>query len=226
LAETQVHLVRHGHVENPRRVLYGRLPGFNLSAVGRAQAELLARYFAPLPVAAVWSSPLERAQQTAAAIAEAHGLVVETDVRLIEATNLFEGAAGNIAWYVLRHPALWLKLRDPRGPSWGERNVDLAARIQEAVTAAREAAAGRHAVLVSHQAPIYVARLAYERRSLTHWPARRECALGSVTSLSFNGDTLTGVRYSEPAAAPLRAVAGTTPAPEAGRGGPGAGPPG
>jgi broad specificity phosphatase PhoE len=204
LAETLVHLVRHGQVENPRRVLYGRLPGFNLSPVGRAQAELLARYFAALPVAAVWSSPLERAQQTAAGIAEAHGLEVQTDVRLIEASNLFEGAAGNVAWYLLRHPALWWKLRDPGGPSWGERNVDLAARIQDAVTSAREAWPGRHVVLVSHQAPIYVARLAYERRSLTHWPGRRRCALGSVTSLSFNGDTLTGVRYSEPAAAPLR----------------------
>lgn len=204
MAETLIHLVRHGHVENPKRVLYGRLPGFNLSAVGRAQAELLARYFAPLPVALVWASPLERAQQTAAKIAEGHGLKVETDVRLIEASNLFEGAAGNIAWYVLRHPALWWKLRDPGGPSWGERNIDMAARIQDAVASAREAAAGRHAVLVSHQAPIYVARLAFERRSLTHFPGRRECALASVTTLTFNGDTLAGVRYSEPAAAALR----------------------
>ncbi len=206
MAETLVHLVRHGQVENPKRVLYGRLPGFDLSVNGRAQAELLAKYFAMLPVALVRSSPLERAQQTAAGIAEAHGLEVETDLRLIEASNIFEGAAGNLAWYILRHPALWLKLSDPRGPSWGERNVDLAARIQDAVAAARAAVPGRHAVLVSHQAPIYVARLAFERRSLTHWPGRRECALGSVTTLTFNGDTLTGVRYGEPAASALRRV--------------------
>jgi broad specificity phosphatase PhoE len=206
LAETLVHLVRHGQVENPKRVLYGRLPGFNLSANGRAQAELLTRHFAALPVAAVRSSPLERAQQTAAGIAEAHGLEVETDLRLIEASNIFEGVAGNLAWYIVRHPALWLKLSDPRGPSWGERNVDLAARIQDAVAAAREAVPGRHAVLVSHQAPIYVARLAFERRSLTHWPGQRKCSLGSVTTLTFKGDTLTGVRYSEPAAAALRRV--------------------
>jgi broad specificity phosphatase PhoE len=206
LAETMIHLVRHGHVENPQRVLYGRLPGYNLSARGRAQAQLLARYFAATPLAAVRASPLERAQQTAAVIAEPHGLEVETDLRLIEASNVFEGAAGNKLWYLLRHPALWLKLHDPRGPSWGERNIDLATRVQEAVTAAREAYAGRQAVLVSHQAPIYVARLAYERRSLTHWPLQRGCALGSVTTLSFDGATLTGVRYAEPAAAALRQV--------------------
>jgi broad specificity phosphatase PhoE len=206
LAETLVHLVRHGHVENPKRVLYGRLPGFNLSASGRAQAELLARHFAAAPLAAVWSSPLERAQQTAARIAEEHGLEVVSELRLIEASNVFEGAAGSKLWYILRHPALWLKLRDPSGPSWGERNIDLATRVQEAVTAAREAYAGSQAVLVSHQAPIYVARLAYERRSLTHWPVQRECALGSVTTLTFDGATLSGVRYAEPAAAALRRV--------------------
>ena len=206
MAETLIHLVRHGHVENPKRVLYGRLPGYNLSAQGRAQAELLARYFAAVPLAAVLASPLERAQQTATMIAEPHGLEVETDLRLIEASNVFEGAAGNKLRYVLRHPALWLKLRDPRGPSWGERNIDLVTRVQEAVTAAREVYAGRQAVLVSHQAPIYVARLAYERRSLTHWPAQRKCTLGSVTTLSFDGATLTGVRYAEPAAAALRRV--------------------
>jgi broad specificity phosphatase PhoE len=206
LAETTIHLVRHGHVENPKRVLYGRLPGYHLSAQGRSQAELLARHFAAVPLAAVWASPLERAQQTAAVIAGAHGLEVETDLRLIEASNIFEGAAGSKLWYVVRHPALWLKLRDPRGPSWGERNIDLVTRVQDAVTAAREALAGRQAVLVSHQAPIYVARLAYERRSLTHWPVQRKCALGSVTTLGFDGATLTGVRYAEPAAAALRRV--------------------
>jgi broad specificity phosphatase PhoE len=204
LAETLIHLVRHGHVENPKRVLYGRLPGFSLSARGRAQAELLARHFAAAPVAAVWASPLERAQETAARIAAEHGLEVVSELRLIEASNVFEGAAGNKLWYVLRHPALWLKLRDPSGPSWGERNIDLATRVQDAVTAAREACSGRQVVLVSHQAPIYVARLAYERRSLTHWPVQRRCALGSVTTLTFNSATLTGVRYAEPAAAALR----------------------
>jgi broad specificity phosphatase PhoE len=206
LAETLIHLVRHGHVENPKRVLYGRLPGFRLSPRGRAQAELLARHFAGVPVAAVWASPLERAQETAARIAVEHGLEVVSELRLIEASNVFEGAAGNKLWYVLRHPALWLKLRDPSGPSWGERNIDLATRVQDAVTAAREAYDGRQVVLVSHQAPIYVARLAYERRSLSHWPVQRRCALGSVTTLTFSGATLTGVRYAEPAAAALRPV--------------------
>ncbi len=203
MPDTVVHLVRHGQVENPARVLYGRLPGFGLSAAGRAQAELLARHFAGIPLAAVWSSPLERAQQTAAPIAAVHGLEVRTDVRLVEASNLFEGVAGNIVWYILRHPGLWWRLRNVRRPSWGERHVDVAARMREVVVDALRAHPGRHSVLVSHQAPIWLARLAFGSRSLARWPRRRWCALGSVTTLAFDGDRLRGITYAEPAAAAL-----------------------
>jgi broad specificity phosphatase PhoE len=201
---TTIHLVRHGQVDNPGRVLYGRLPGFNLSARGRAQAELLGRYFADMPLAAVLSSPLERARQTAVPIAAPHGLEVRTDPRLIESSSIFEGVAGNVAWYILRHPAIWWKLRDTRTPSWGERNVDLAARVQAAVDDARAEFPGQQVVMVSHQAPIWVARLAYERRPVGHRPWRRDCALASVTTVEFDGDQVTRVSYAEPAAAPLQ----------------------
>jgi broad specificity phosphatase PhoE len=201
--ETVIHLVRHGQVENPRRVLYGRLPGYHLSRRGQVQAALLARHFADVPVAAVLASPLERAQQTAAPIAAAHDLEIRTELRLIENSNVFEGVAGNIAWYIARHPRLWWKLRNLRAPSWGERNVDIVERVHAVVEAARDQFAGRHVVLVSHQAPIWVARLAFERRRLTHWPGRRRCTLASVTTLTFNGDKLAGVTYAEPAATAL-----------------------
>jgi broad specificity phosphatase PhoE len=203
LPKTTIHLVRHGHVENPDRVLYGRLPGFNLSARGRAQAELLARHFASIPLTGVLASPLERAQQTAAAIAAPHGLQVEPDERLIEAGSVFEGVAGNLVWYILRNPGVWWKLRDLRTPSWGERNVDLAERVQTVVTSVRERFPGQHVALVSHQAPIWVARLAFERKPLGHWPGRRRCSLASVTTLEFDGDRLERVTYGEPAAAAL-----------------------
>jgi broad specificity phosphatase PhoE len=208
--ETVVHLVRHGQVENPRRVLYGRLPGYHLSSRGQAQADLLAGHFAGVPVAAVVASPLERAQQTATPIAAAHGLQVRTDLRLIETSNIFEGVAGNVAWYIVRHPRLWWKLRDLRAPSWGERNVDMVERVHAVVDAVREEYAGRQVVLVSHQAPIWVARLAFERRRLTHWPGFRRCTLASVTTLTFDGDQLTGVSYGEPAASALLGPAPST----------------
>jgi broad specificity phosphatase PhoE len=187
-------------------VLYGRLPGFSLSARGRAQAKLLAEYFARGPLAAVIASPLERAQQTAEPVAAAHGLEVRTDPRLIEASNVFEGAAGNLAWYILRHPRLWRALRSHRGPSWGERNIDLVARVNEAVTAAREEFSGQAVVLVSHQAPIWVERLALERRSLDHYPQQRRCALASVTTVTYDDGRVVAIDYVEPAAAALLGI--------------------
>jgi len=67
---TVVHLLRHGEVDNPRGIIYGRLPGYHLSANGRAMAEAAADYFAERPVVALYSSPLERAQETARPVAE------------------------------------------------------------------------------------------------------------------------------------------------------------
>jgi broad specificity phosphatase PhoE len=221
--ETVVHLVRHGQVENPRRVLYGRLPGYSLSTRGQAQAGLLARHFADVPLAAVLASPLERAQQTATPIAATHGLELRTDLRLIESSNVFEGVAGNVAWYILRHPKIWWQLRDLRAPSWGERNVDMVERVHAVVDAVRDEFAGQHVVLVSHQAPIWVARLAFERRRLTHWPGWRRCTLASVTTLAFDGDQLVRVTYAEPAAAALLGPPPAAPDPDP-TGGPRSGP--
>jgi broad specificity phosphatase PhoE len=206
VSKTKIHLVRHGHVQNPDRILYGRLPGFVLSDLGRQQAALLARWFGNLPVAVVLASPLERAQQTAEAIAAPHGLQVRADARLIEASNVFEGIAGNLVWYLIRHPwALWA-LRDTRSPSWGERHVDLVERMHQVVTETRAGQPGGDSVLVSHQAPIWVARRAFERRRLPHDPRRRRCGLASVTTLTFDGDDLVEVTYAEPAAAVMRGV--------------------
>lgn len=88
---TVVHLMRHGEVANPDGVLYGRLPGYHLSELGRQMAERVAEHLAPRDVTYVVASPLERAQETATPIAKAHGLDLDTDGRLIEAENVFQG---------------------------------------------------------------------------------------------------------------------------------------
>ncbi|MDP9341254.1 MAG: histidine phosphatase family protein [Actinomycetota bacterium] len=76
--------VRHAEVENPEGVVYGRLAGFHLSAAGLEHAERVGALLASAPVVAVHASPLERAQETARALAAPHGLEVITDERLIE----------------------------------------------------------------------------------------------------------------------------------------------
>src|SRR5690348_5875191 len=84
---TIVHLLRHGEVENPAGIIYGRLPGYHLSANGRAMASAAADFFAGRPVAVLFCSPLERAQETARPVAERLGLDIVTDDRLIESWN-------------------------------------------------------------------------------------------------------------------------------------------
>lgn len=92
MAETTVvHLLRHGEVHNPANVLYGRLPDYHLSDNGRQMAETVAKTVAGRDVTALFSSPLERAQETAAPFAAIFHLDVTVDERLIEAENIFEG---------------------------------------------------------------------------------------------------------------------------------------
>ncbi|WP_298991048.1 histidine phosphatase family protein [uncultured Pseudokineococcus sp.] len=199
---TVVHLLRHGEVHNPEGVLYGRLPGYHLSERGRAMAQRVAEHLvdAGHDIALVVASPLERAQETARASADALGLEVGVDERLVEAGNQFQGLTVGVGDGALRRPEHWWKLRNPLTPSWGEPYVEQAARMRAAADEARVRAEGRHALLVSHQLPIWVTRLSVEGRRYVHDPRRRECSLASLTSLHFVGHRLEGVTYREPAA--------------------------
>jgi len=200
---TVVHLLRHGEVSNPNGVLYGRLPGYHLSANGRLMAAAAADFFAERPVAALFASPLERAQETAQPVAERLGLEIVTDERLIESVNVLEGKTVTLARLAL-NPSNWRYLWNPFRPSWGEPYPQVVTRMRQVIDRAREAAPGQEAVCVSHQLPIWVSRLAAEHRRLWHNPKARQCALGSVTSFTFDGDQLTGVSYAVP---PRRQVA-------------------
>jgi broad specificity phosphatase PhoE len=73
---------------------------------------------------------------------------------------------------------------------------------------AREAAAGHEALLVSHQLPVWTVRCAVEGRRLWHDPRRRQCSLASLTTVTYRGDAVVSVSYSEPAAdlVPLKAA--------------------
>jgi len=86
-----VHFLRHGEVFNPEKILYGRQPGWYLSDRGQEMARTVAEWSKDLDIGALLVSPLQRAQETAAPIAETHGLPIITEDRLIEAANIFEG---------------------------------------------------------------------------------------------------------------------------------------
>ena len=195
---TVVHLLRHGEVYNPEGVLYGRLPGYVLSDLGHEMAQRAADALRDHDLTHVIASPMERAQQTAAPIAASHGLAIGTEPLIIEADNIFEGQRVSVGDGVLKQPRTWRHLWNPFRPSWGEPYDEVAARMGAAVDIARERARGHEAVLVSHQLPIWIARLAAEKRRLWHDPRSRQCSLASLTSMSFDDDTLVAITYTEP----------------------------
>ena len=195
MSTTTVHVLRHGEVYNPGKILYGRLPDFHLSELGNQMAKAAAESLAARDITYVVASPLERAQETAAPIAAEFKLEIATDVRLIESANFFEGKNVSIG-----SPKNWWVLRDPITPSWGEPYLQIAHRMLAAVYTAVHEADGRVAVLVSHQLPIVTVRRYLEGRRLWHDPRRRQCSVASLTSLTFVDGVFTGLAYAEPVA--------------------------
>lgn len=197
--KTTVHLLRHGEVHNPEGVLYGRMDGYHLSERGHEMARVVAETIGDRDITHLRVSPLERAQETARPLAEARGLEIVTDERVIESGNVFEGKRFGAGQNALKNPANWRHLWNPLKPSWGEPFKEVAARMMAAVYDARDAARGHEAVIVSHQLPIWTTRLHVEKRSFLHDPRKRQCTLCSLTSLNFEGERLTSLSYSEPA---------------------------
>ena len=196
---TTVHLLRHGEVHNPDKVLYGRLPHFRLSDDGRQMAVDAAEALRGRDVREVCASPLQRAQETAAPIGAVFGLTTTTDDRLIESTNVFEGKRVGVGDGVLQTPSSWRHLYDPFTPSWGEPYLQIARRMLHATEDVRDRNLGHEAVCVSHQLPIWTVRRYVEGRRLWHHPGIRQCGLASLTSLTWEDEELVFVTYSEPA---------------------------
>jgi len=195
-----VYVVRHGEVENPQKILYGRQPGWRLSQRGQEMAKAVGEWSKGLDLGALHVSPLQRAQETAAPIASAHSLKIYTDERLIEAANIFEGKSFELGSGVLKHPSSWRHLYNPWKPSWGEPYEEQISRMLAAIFDAKKAAAGKDAIVVSHQLPIWILRSAVEGRRLLHDPRKRECTLASVTGIHFDNDgMISGTSYLEPA---------------------------
>lgn len=195
---TTLHLVRHGEVENPKGVIYGRMPGYNLSERGQRQAQQAAERLKDADLAAVWSSPLERAQETAQAIAAPHDIEVVTDDRLLESETTLEGVSRH-ALHFFRSPKQWWHFRNPLRPSWGESFGNIRARMLDAIKDALSEAGAREIVLVSHQTPVLVSRLTLTRKRTPPWLGLTPCETGSITTLELEEDgTVSSASYFAP----------------------------
>jgi broad specificity phosphatase PhoE len=199
---TRIHLVRHGEVDNPNGVLYGRLPNFALTSLGRQMAQASATELASsnTNITRLISSPLLRTLQSARPISEALNLSVSTESQIIEPTNIFEGKKVGLAT-VSANPAFLLKLYNPFQPSWGEPYKQIVARMTEALRRAWDQTPTGEIVMVSHQLPIWSLHLAAAGKPLWHDPRSRRCDLSSITSFEFKDNKLVEVGYRDPAKA-------------------------
>jgi broad specificity phosphatase PhoE len=127
-------LIRHGHNDWVGKRLAGRLAGLHLNDQGRAAAMALAESLAATPLTAICSSPLERAQETAAAIADRHGMPVETSQRLQEidigdwSGRTLQELAGDEHWR--RYNEFRTGVRPPGGETTNEVQGRMVAEIE------------------------------------------------------------------------------------------------
>jgi probable phosphoglycerate mutase len=159
---TLVLLVRHGQTPTTGKVLPGRAAGLHLADKGRQQAETVAQRIASLQtdtrkVAAVYASPLERTQETAAPIAKALGLRVRRNQGLLEAD--FGSWTGAELKKLYKLPEWRTVQRNPSGFRFpgGESFTEMQTRICGAIAKLRAAHPGETVVAVSHADPIKAA---------------------------------------------------------------------
>jgi len=155
---TVVFLVRHGQTPTTGKVMPGRAPGLHLAETGQAQAQRVAErigVLSPAPTA-IYASPLERAQETAAPIAKALGLRVRSNKGLLDcAVGSWEGKqlkalAKTPQW---RTVVGWpTGFRFPGGESFAEMSL----RALNTVLSLAEEHTGERFVCVSHADPIKV----------------------------------------------------------------------
>ena len=204
---TTIHFVRHGEVENPNHVLYERLPGFHLSNRGLKMASATAQYIATVPqmrgISAIYSSPLERTQETAQQIANALQIgPIILDNRLIEAENNFRGKRIGYGEGALWKNNNWKLVSNLWKPSWGESYKSIAARVGDFAREQVKNHPGEQIVAVTHESPIWSYRHLLETGHAEHNMLLRKTALASITSITYDCTNMNvlSITYMDPAA--------------------------
>src|SRR5271154_1829305 len=161
---TELCLVRHGDaIPDAKPAAYEEYDGHALSARGRVQAEATAGYFADLAVAAIYTSPTDRARETAETIAARMGIPLQIDEGLREITIGPLTGAGSLAEHLASLATIAV-----RDGSWAsipgtESSASVRGRIMPALDAIAARHPGARVVVVSHAGTINAALAAIAR---------------------------------------------------------------
>lgn len=190
--KTTVYLVRHAEVENPNHIIYGRLPGFNLSRAGVAQAQKLHNWFMMKNISAIYTSPLLRCHWTAKIIS-GKKIPVHITEKVTEIDTKWEGLSpSDRKEYEVKE-----YIKNPTKINLGESAFEVLDRMKRTVEKIAVQNVGKDVVVVSHHGCIVYLRLFYEGMPLD-FLNQTPCANASITSLILN-DKLEceGVGYLE-----------------------------
>ena len=144
MKETKIHFIRHGVVENPEKIYYGRLPGFRLGEQGIRQAKAAAKVVSRYPIVALFSSPLERAVETAEEIAkQLDNIEIQISELLLEANTPYEGQP--ISRLVERNWNVYAGTHHPY-----EQPIDILERTKAFVTKVRRAYKDQQVIATTH----------------------------------------------------------------------------
>jgi len=198
---SRLYLIRHADVENPNKVLYGHLDGFQLSALGRIQAAALGDQLRSEDLTRIVSSPLARAVETARLIDErlARPAILETDPELREA-EFSRYLQGVPYWQVpLRRP-LWFVHKARRGLVPGDESIDrLGGRVLEVVRRLAREHPGETMAVVSHADPLNAAWILLDGRPHNEREMYRKAIDKSgMLRLEMEGETPVSWEYVPP----------------------------
>ncbi|HYR50539.1 MAG TPA: histidine phosphatase family protein [Candidatus Eisenbacteria bacterium] len=198
---SRLYLIRHADVENPNKVLYGHLDGFQLSALGRAQAAALGDRLQSEDLSRIVSSPLDRAVETARLINErlARPALLESDPELREA-EFSRYLQGLPYWQVpLRRP-LWFVHKARRGLVPGDESIDkLGGRVLSVVRRMAREHPGETMAVVSHADPLNAAWIVLDGRPHNEREMyRKTIDKAGMLSLEMEGETPVSWEYVPP----------------------------
>lgn len=198
---TRVHVIRHADVENPHRLLYGHLPGFQLSAQGRAQAAAVGEKLSGEGIRRIVHSPLARAVETARIInenlKEPAELEPDPELREAEFSRYLQGLP---YWQIpLRRP-LWFVHKTRRGIVPGDESVDdLGGRVLDVVRRIAREHPGETAAVVSHADPIQAAWVLLDGRAHNEREMyRKSVDKAGMLTVELEGDKPVGWDYTPP----------------------------
>ncbi len=183
-ALTRIFFVRHGVTDKTGTVLYGRTKGISLNEEGRNQAELMGQYFEPIKIDAVFSSPLERALETAEIITHDRGLDINVNEGLSDTdvgswTNMKMAECNELEqWKNVQATPSQFKF--PQGESF----VDVFDRMSEAVRFITTNYIGKNIVVTSHRDPIIILLASYLGVHMDSFQ-RIPCKPASLTEVAF-----------------------------------------